>query len=144
MGHPLRLAILALVGGFGGTSDVAVADSLISRTAPDCRFLPAHVPEPNVAYVPGVDVDGAPVTTADLGAPTDIEAPDAFQIEIDIDLVERFGIPADPSFFDPEARIGQVEVQNLGGNIELQFNGQPLASGYVGPVSPECGETEDR
>jgi len=104
---------------------------------PDCRELTTHAPDADVAYVPGMDVvDGEPVVPADIeGAPA-IAAPQDFDIEIDVELADQ--VPG--ANFDPEAKVGRVEVRDLQGETKIGFNGQPLYRGGPQALSKECAE----
>lgn len=104
-------------------NDVVVSDK--------CRPLSVHVPAPDVAYQPGIDIKGKAVVPADLGSVPAIVAPDRFTVDIDINLSDRFGIPGDPTFFDPTATVGTLSVRSLHNQPQLEFNGQLL------PTTPE-------
>lgn len=109
----------------------AHAGGEILTTKGDCVRPTRHVPAPDVAYQPGVDVNGKPVVPADLGGTTMFMSPDAFDIDIDINLSDRFAIPGDPTFYDPNATVGTLSVRSLGEQPRLEFNGQPQ------PTTPE-------
>lgn len=121
---------LVLSPGLAAQERATVA---ISRA--DCARLVAHLPSADVAYQPGVDVHGRPVTTADLNAHP-IRTPDDFTIEIDIDLFERFGIPVDPTRYQASAKIGEVEVRG----DRAYFNGQPLQDEAQADFAERCRE----
>ena len=80
------------------TPRAAITGAAITRVAitrADCARLVAHVPAPDVAYEPGVDVYGREVVPADLGGAPRIELPETIVIDIEVDLQARFGTPED-------------------------------------------------
>jgi hypothetical protein len=104
-------------------------------TEADCRaLLVEHRPAPDVAFQPGVDVDGDPVAPADLPGGLEVAPPTTFIIPIEIDLVDRLGIlPAD---FEADALVGTV----LYDDGELFFDGQPLADPARAAIAEACRE----
>ncbi len=108
----------------------------VAITRADCARLVAHVPDPDVAYQPGVDVYGRAVVPADLGGPPRIEVPETIFIDIEIDLLQRFGIPADPALYDPDAEVGEVLYQDG----RFTFNGQPLQDQAQAELAARCQE----
>lgn len=89
-----------------------------------CRQLVRHVPDVGVTYQPGVDARGNRVESADLGGGTNLNLPETFAIDLEIDLLDRFGLPTDPSAFNADVELGTVTVVNN----RLFFNGEPLQS----------------
>ncbi len=122
--------LLSLCAGIGVTGHAHASGKLLT-TKGDCVRPVPHVPAPDVAYRPGVDVNGKPVVPADLGGTTMLVSPDAFDIDIDINLSDRFAIPGDPAFYDPNAMVGTLSVRSLDDRPRLEFNGQPL------PATPQ-------
>ena len=108
----------------------------IART--DCQRLVRHAPAPDVAYQPGVDVNGRPVVPADLGSGVRIQVPEVIQIPIDVDLQDRFGLPPDRELFKADAFIGSVVVTVQDGRA--YFNGQPLQDEAAFALSQRCQE----
>ncbi len=99
------------------------AGRTVTISKADCSRLTRHVPSPDTAYRPGVDVHGTPVVPADLGGAPQIKLPEDINIAITVEIQDRFGIPATSSLFDPDAYIGNVTVKKDGSTY---FNGQPL------------------
>lgn len=122
------------------SSPSLAADTIVTQTT-KCRMITRHVPDADVAYRPGQDVvAGKPVAPADLpadldGAAPQITAPQNFAIEIDAVLPGT-----GPAAIQPRAKIGRVEVSDLGGETTLGFNGQKLYQGAPQTASPECAE----
>ncbi len=108
----------------------------VAITRADCARLVAHVPGPDVAYEPGVDVYGREVTPADLGGAPRIELPETILIDIEIDLQARFGIPIDPTQYDPDAEVGEVVYKDG----RFTFNGQPLQDEAQAELAARCQE----
>ena len=113
-----------------------VAITTVAITRADCARLVAHVPAPDVAYRPGVDVYGRAVVPADLGGAPRIELPETILIDIEIDLQARFGIPADPTQYDPDAEVGEVAYRDG----RFTFNGQPLQDQAQAELAARCQE----
>jgi hypothetical protein len=109
-----------------GSPSAALAQSVVIISRGDCARLTVHQPAPDVAYQPGVDVQGRPVAPADLpGSNPPIAMPDEIAIDITVEIRKRFGIPANSALFEPEARVGTIVVKPDG---SATFNGQPLTS----------------
>lgn len=126
---------LSLVG-----AGQAHASGKLLTTKGDCVRPTVHVPAPDVAYQPGVDVNGKPVVPADLGGSAALAPPDAFDIDININLFDRLGIPDDPAFYDPDATVGTLSVRSLGDQPRLEFNGQLLPATPELHTGPGCAD----
>ncbi len=113
-----------------------VAVTRVAITRADCARLVAHVPDPDVAYESGVDVYGREVVPADLGGAPRIELPETILIDIEIDLLQRFGIPANPALYDPDAEVGEVVYKDG----RFTFNGQPLQDEAQAELAARCQE----
>ena len=114
------------------------AITTVAITRADCTRLVAHVPAPDVAYRPGVDVYGREVAPADLDGAPRIELPETILIDIEIDLQARFGIPANPTLYDPDAEVGEVAYRDG----RFTFNGQPLQDEAQAELAARCQEID--
>jgi hypothetical protein len=125
--------ILVLLGDLSVTT--SFADTVtISRDG--CAALQRYVPAPDVNYTPGVDADGNAVAPADLDSGTPpLEMPSDITIAITSLLQQRFGIPADPNSYKPEAYIGTVTVKADG---RAYFNDQPLQDDAAYELAQLC------
>ncbi len=103
----------------------------------DCRRLAPHVPAPGVAYQSGVDVRGRSVAPADLGGAPRIALPEIIVIDIDVDLEDRFGFPANADSYSADATVGVVEIEPDG---TARFNGQPLQDEAQSELARRCQE----
>ncbi len=111
--------------------------AILEITPDECRYLSRHVADPGVAYQPGVDVRGRKVAPADLSGSDyspSIRPPKTIVIPIEIDLFDRFGIPANPALFKGDAEVGEV-IYDDG---KLYFNGQRLADGASDEIALYC------
>ncbi|RMD62947.1 MAG: hypothetical protein D6826_06185, partial [Alphaproteobacteria bacterium] len=92
----LALGTLLIVPALSIAPGDAVAHDVVTArlTKSDCARLVKHVPAPDVAYRPGVDVRGRPVTPADVDGGVSIAVPETIEIPIKVDLQDRFGLPA--------------------------------------------------
>ncbi len=106
----------------------------VAMTRADCARLIEHVPAPDVAYRPSVDAYGRAVAPADLNGGTPIQAPETNRIPIEIDLLDRFGIPANPALYESDIPIGEVVYRNG----RLTFEGQPLQDEAAAELSRRC------
>jgi hypothetical protein len=80
----------------------------ISVRREDCHQLVSHIPDDDVAFVPGVDVRGRKVAPADLGGGYGITAPDEVNIDIRLDLAERLGLGENPTSDDSEDGVSNL------------------------------------
>ncbi len=111
----------------------------VAITRADCARLVAHVPDPDMAYQPGVDVYGREVAPADLGGAPRVELPETVLIDIEVDLLARFGIPANEVLFDPDAEVGEVVYKDG----RFTFNGQPLQDQAQAELAARCQKIVD-
>lgn len=124
--------ILAVWAGLAPAEEVSVR-----LTREDCQHLTRYVPDPGVAYQPGVDVNGRAVAPADLGGAPALQIPETIQITIDVDLQDRLGFPANDKTFEADALLGVV---TLGPDGRAWFNGQPLQDETQVELSQRCQE----
>ena len=127
---PLFLLAAALAAAPAAAHEKATV--AITRT--DCARLVAHVLAPDVAYRPGVDVYGREVAPADLGGAPRIELPETILIGIEINLLERFGIPVSHA----GAEVGEVAYRDG----RFTFNGQPLQDEAQTELAARCQEID--
>jgi hypothetical protein len=98
----------------------------------DCDRLVAHVVSPDVAYTPGMDVNGQAVAPADLNGSANIQMPDVISIPVTIDLATSLGIQTP---FLARPTIGEVQVTRDG---RVTFNGQPITSDAEHELARQC------
>src|SRR5690606_26258815 len=76
---------------------------------PECRILPEHRPAPDVAYQPGVDVQGKPVVPADVNQVPFDAAGQTIVVPLTVDLAERLqGQQTDG--LQLEGNLGYLEI----------------------------------
>ena len=112
----------------------AAKGATITITRQDCTRVVRHVPAPDVAYRPGVDVRGRKVAPADLDGGFKVTPPKEFDIPITVDLQDRLGIPANPTLFQAEAEVGKITYKDG----KAWFNGQPLATEKTAALAKFC------
>ena len=112
----------------------------ITVTTADCRNVVAHTPDASVAYTPGVSAYGKRVAPADLGGGSTIKPPESFSMQINIDLQERFGLPANKGQYMGEVNAGKVEFKDG----KLTYNGQELATGSQNAVAEACRKLQQQ
>jgi hypothetical protein len=132
--------ILALLAALGPVPPAAAEDGYLTITKADCARLALHYPAPDVTYQPGRDVRGKPVVPADLEGGPDgdggLVLPEAVVIPIEVDLFERYGIPANGISYKGDIFIGEVVVDVASGRAI--FNGQPLQSEAEAELAARC------
>jgi len=127
----MRISIVAaLLIGLNGAAALA---ETVTISVTECRKLVRHYPSADVAYRPGVDVRGRPVAPADLGGEPKIAAPEAFEIDITVELERTIGA-APSGLYKPEAEIGKVTYKNG----RAWYNGQPLQTEANAEIVGAC------
>jgi len=114
--------------------DAPSAAPIVTISKADCDRLAVHQPAPDVAYQAGVDVNGRPVAPADLNGGIRIAVPETIRIPIEVDLFDRFGIPANPNLYEADAQVGEVIYRNG----RAYFNGQPLQDETAAELAALC------
>lgn len=121
---------------------IAVVDSTaraatITVSATDCQRLVQHQPAADVAYTPGVDVNGNPVAPADLPVSVTIRTPTEVTFEVTYDLLSNYGVAEDSLLAARgEASIGTVKYDLLSG--VLTFNGERLDDPETAALADLC------
>ncbi|MCE2510088.1 MAG: hypothetical protein J4G10_03810 [Alphaproteobacteria bacterium] len=128
------LACLAWVAPAVAEDTLLIGGETVTVSRTDCLKITKHVPAADVEYQPGVDVHGRPVAPADVEGSSSVKVPENFTIDITVELDARFGMPATPDFYKPEANIGVVTVEG----DQAYFNGQPLATESVNELAEIC------
>ncbi|MHA1600237.1 MAG: hypothetical protein ACTSW2_05380 [Alphaproteobacteria bacterium] len=123
-----------VVSGIAAFPAVADETPVVTISKVDCDRLVKHQPAPDVAYQPGVDVNGNAVAPADLNGGIQIAVPETIRIPIEVDLFDRFGIPANPDQYEADAKVGEVIYQNG----RAYFNGQPLQDEAAADLAELC------
>ena len=126
---PLIACALAAPAGPARAEAVPVR---VDRDA--CARVVAYVPDPGVAYQPGVDVNGRPVAPADLPGSTQLQLPDSFVISLELDLRHSVYPVPGPKGLDPKVQLGIITVE---GN-RVFYNGQPLDDGEQARLAAAC------
>ncbi len=129
---PVQLFVAALLAAAPARAQEQPAEVIITRA--DCARLVEHVPAPDLAYRPGVDAYGRAVAPAELDGGTPIQAPETLHIPIEIDLQDRFGIPANPALYESDIPIGEVVYRDG----RLTFEGRPLQDEAAAELSRRC------
>ncbi len=108
-------------------------------TGADCRRLVAHVPDPGVAYQPGVDVRGRPVVPADLGGAPRLKLPEEIEVPVTLEMLARYGLPANSKLYKlDDTLIGIARIRVRDGRA--WFNGEPLGSAEEHALTEACRE----
>jgi len=74
----------------------------------DCQRLVEHHKPGAADYVPGVDVSGKPVVSADVGGGYNMGLPEAIDIQIGVDLADRLG-RRDAKRTNPQTPESQIQ-----------------------------------
>lgn len=123
--HMKRLNLLSFLLAFFLTVP-AYASEVI------CEVLEKHVPDADVAYVPGVDVHGKAVAPADLDGGSQVRLPDIIEIPLGVDLASRLGM--DYSSNELTAPLGTLEVYPDG---SVLLNGRDVSGEAVALCAEE-------
>jgi hypothetical protein len=135
-GHLPAALISALVFGSLCGTPAAAAGAYVTLSESDCDRLARHYPADDVTYQPGRDVHGKAVAPADLNGGNGLVLPEAVVIPIEIELFERYGLPANQANFKGDVYIGEVVVDVASGRAI--FNGQPLQSEAEAELAARC------
>jgi hypothetical protein len=120
-----------LVTALMSATCVSVAAPPADPDAPDpalCRALVKHTPDADVAYQPGVDVDGNAVAPADLpGSQTNMKLAQEIEIPLTVSLAKVLNLntstfPANQLGPGTEAQLGKFTIEG----DKVLFNGEPL------------------
>lgn len=134
----LLTVLLALAPGLPALGEAPTPYLTLSKS--DCDRLARHYPADDVTYQPGRDVRGKPVAPANLdnGANGNggLILPEAVIIPIEVDMFDRFGIPANDANFKGDIFIGEVVVDVASGRAT--FNGQPLQNDAEAELAALC------
>lgn len=120
-------ALLGTIASPAGAETVTVRAS-------DCTRLIRHVPAPDVAYLPGVDVQGRPVVPADLDSYPMLRPPDTISFDVAVDL-RRYGLRPSSPLYEPHLRIGTVRIESDG---RVFFNDRPLENPEIAALTDLC------
>lgn len=132
---PKLILILALMSGVASAANDG--KSAVTISPKDCQRLVQHTPSADVAYKPGVDARGNPVTPADLPGSARITAPNEITINLTVDLLKEYGV-ASGSPLSPrgEASVGTVVYDIAAGR--LTYNGQVLTEPEQNVLAAAC------
>ncbi len=125
----LALAASVAAAQYGDGRGILVVDPRV------CQVLERHVPDADVTYRPGVDVQGRAVAPADLPGSAGAMAQD-FPITFDItaDVAGRIGLPAGSGFGVGNVAAARVEV--IGDRVLL--NGRDIGGAARGELQVLC------
>lgn len=103
-----------------------------------CQKVVKHRPDTDVIYRPGVDVEGNPVTPADLpGSRADFSLPDTVAFDLPLNPFHFIGRPDLAELFpDAAFSVGRVEYDLLSGDVML--NGQSLNGDQEAALAAAC------
>jgi len=143
----MPLFIVLIVALFFAAAPVSAA--MITVTPDDCSTITAHVADEDVAYQPGVDVDGNAVASADLNDQGRIDYnTDDISITIGNPLIATDGVVGDQTAF--VAAGGQINTFGADSNVgavtligdEVYFNGQQITDNEARALAEACAEAQ--
>ena len=114
---------------------VTTIEDEIALSAAECRLLVQHVPAADVAYEPGVDVDGNAVVPADIGNP-EISLPDEISINVTALVYDLLSTTPPPGLEDTAINLGKVVFRDG----RLTYNGQSLGATVDAALVAACRE----
>ena len=135
--RPTRLLVVLAATLLGAAAAPARAESEPVRVDRDaCANVVAHVPDADVAYKPGVDVNGKPVAPADLPGSVQLDLPDSFVITLELNLAKSVIPVPGPKGLEPKVQLGLITV--VGDRV--YYNGQPLDDPEQVRLAAACRE----
>jgi len=130
---PLTLALMISVSpaafakdATDGKSENVAVEKLI------CEQLYMHKPAADVAYQPGVDVNGNPVVPADVPSQAQVMAPEYIEVPLTVALAQKLG-GATPPGMEMKAVVGMLHLYSSG---KIVYNGNDL----TGSAATMCGK----
>ena len=134
-----------LVAGFAALmmGGLPLSAQTITVSPSACQALTAHTPSSDVAYKPGVDVNGNDVASADLNSSGQVNFADdhEFWLPIEVPLSDVVNIDAADnlnSVRDSNIGVGTVTVKNG----QAYFNGEPLGDAGTHAIATECAKQQ--
>lgn len=127
------LVILLLLSSPAFAEKAPVAPPVLDTSL--CQAMATYQPSDDVAYVPGVDVNGKPVVEADLSS-SPVILPDVTGFDITVDVARYAGLATAPAD-EMLAAVGRVEI---GKNGHMTFNGQPMEGEAEAALRALCVE----
>ena len=128
----LPLFVLLLVALMGYAKEGWTAEPSPRVDPALCQALTKYVPDADVAYQPGVDVDGNAVAPADLPGSSQMQMPSKLEIPLTLNLARHLHLPSNvqgqgqnghgQGGQGAEAWLGVITVEG----DQVSFNGQPL------------------
>ncbi len=113
-----KLALLTVSALLVSTAAYANDDSAV------CHIVSSHAQvAAGAAYTPGVDVNGKPVTPADVNATPPMAMPDVVRMPITVDMAQQ--LAAAPAGTEMKADMGWVEIH---GDGKVIFSGQDVTA----------------
>jgi len=134
----VRIFITCLFAGCLAVPSVAATGlkETVQISKKDCRWLVRHQPAANVAYQPGVGVNGRRVKPADLNPDSQIKLPPVIAIPLHVPLRDLLKKGATSQVGSSEVGVGLVTVDRRSG--EVKYEGQTLAGGDSSRLVPAC------
>ena len=112
-----------ILTGFLLSSPVLAEGTRIVISDADCKRLLLKQASISADYVPGVDVRGKKVKSADLPDPNKITLPDELTFDISPKIYKMLGTTPPTGLEDTAVTVGTVTVKKNGG---IYFNGKRL------------------
>ncbi len=142
----MRLFLSAFLAAAMASGPAGAA--LNTVTSDDCAAITAHEPTDDVAYQPGVDVNGNAVVPADLYASGGIDYnADDIVISIGNPLVATAGVVCDQAaFVAAGGRIDTFGAESSVGSVtlrdgEVYFNGRRITDNERRAIAVACAES---
>jgi hypothetical protein len=101
----------------------ALAESSVAVTRQDCDRIVEYQQPPGVEYQAGVNAHGESVVPADLNGGYNLKLPETIVIPLEVDLQDKYGIPANSVLWQGDAQVGTVTVHGK----RVYYNGQELS-----------------
>lgn len=128
-----KLLVLGLLAAALASPAARAEPVTVTVTREDCARLVPHVPDADVTYQPGVDVNGNPVAPADLDGGLQLELPKEFSFDLQIQPID-FG----------RRRTIEAERARLQGVIAADPSQAPALADELAALDAEEAAIEQR
>ena len=138
----IRFALIALGCLISlSATNVYADETRIVISDKDCKRLLLKQASKSADYVPGVDVKGRKVKSADLPGSNKIAIPDELSFDISPKIYQMLGTTPPTGLEDTAVKVGTVTVKKSGG---IYFNGKRLNSRTRKELTKLCKQMRDK
>lgn len=130
------VSIVAIAIGAIAAPNAFARESVVTLNSAACAQLVEHIADDDVAFTPGVTVDGREVVPADLADGPRPRLPDSIPILITAELQDFYDLPFDSPLFDADALVGLLTYDRVA--HRFTFNGVELGDPEQRLLAAQC------